>query len=49
MRRSAPMAGRTSLASAPTSSHRLAISFAKLILVARKALAAYLIISADVS
>ncbi len=49
MRWSAPMAGSTWRASAPTSSHRFAISFAKLIFVARNALAAYLIISAEVS
>src|ERR671911_1655607 len=46
MRPSSPMPADTSVTSAPTSSQRFEISFMKLILVARKALAAYLIISA---
>jgi hypothetical protein len=41
-----PDAARTSCTSAPTFSHRSAISLMKVILVARKALAAYLISSA---
>src|SRR5262249_60611129 len=47
MRLSNPKPRTTSLMSAPTRSQMLAISLAKLILVARKALAAYLIISAE--
>ena len=47
MRRSLPMAEATSCTSAPTSSHRSAISLMKLIFRARKALAAYLASSAD--
>src|SRR5262245_66635341 len=47
MRLSNPNPRTTSLMSAPTRSQMLAISLAKLILVARKALAAYLIISAE--
>src|SRR5262249_2530130 len=47
MRLSSPNPRTTSLTSAPTRSQIFAISFAKLIFVARKALAAYLIISAD--
>src|ERR687893_578360 len=46
MRLSSPMPADTSVTSAPTNSQRFEISFIKLILVARKALAAYLIISA---
>ena len=46
MRRSSPMPSATTATSAPTSSHTLAISLMKLILVARKALDAYLTISA---
>ena len=49
MRESRPIPVITSRASAPTRSHRLAISFAKPIFIARNALAAYLIISALVS
>ena len=44
---SRPMAFSITLTSAPTSSHRLAISFTKEILVARNALEAYLMSSAD--
>src|SRR5919108_420465 len=47
MRASWPMPRRTSLMSAPSRSHRLAISLMKLILVASMALAAYFVISAD--
>ena len=47
MRRSLPMAEATSCTSAPTSSHRSAISLMKLIFRARKALAAYFASSAD--
>ena len=47
MRRSAPIAVATSCTSAPTASHRSAISLMKLIFMARKALAAYLASSAD--
>src|SRR5262249_44471368 len=47
MRLSSPKPRTTSLTSEPTRSQMLAISFAKLILVARNALAAYLIISAE--
>ena len=47
MRLSRPMPRATSCTLAPTSSHRLAISLMKVILVARKALAAYLV-SSDV-
>ena len=46
MRASWPMPRRTSLMSAPSASHRLAISLMKLILVASMALATYLVISA---
>ena len=46
MRLSSPMPRATSCTSAPTFSHRSAISLMKVILVARKALAAYLISSA---
>ena len=46
MRRSRPMPRETSLTSAPRRSQMLAISLMKLILVARNALDAYLIISA---
>ena len=46
MRLSRPMPRATSCTSAPTFSHRSAISLMKVILVARKALAAYLISSA---
>ncbi len=49
MRESRPMPVITSVASAPTRSQMLAISLAKPIFMARKALAAYLIISALVS
>ena len=47
MRESIPRARLTSTTSTPISSQRPAISFIKLILVARKALDAYLIISAE--
>ncbi len=43
---SSPIPRATFVTSAPTFSHRLAISLIKLILVAKKALEAYLIISA---
>ena len=46
MRPSLPMAAATSRALAPTCSQRFAISLIKVIFVARKALEAYLIISA---
>ncbi len=46
MRLSSPMPRATSCTSAPTFSHRSAISLMKVILVARKALAAYLVNSA---
>ena len=46
MRASWPMPRRTSLMSAPSRSHRLAISLMKLIFVASIALATYLVISA---
>ena len=46
MRLSRPMPRATSCTSAPTFSHRSAISLMKVILVARNALAAYLISSA---
>ena len=46
MRPSSPMPLATSWTSAPTFSHRSAISLMKVILVARKALPAYLISSA---
>jgi len=46
MRLSKPMPRATSITSAPRLSQMLAISLMKLILVARKALEAYLIISA---
>ncbi len=46
MRRSEPMPRRTSATSAPTRSQRLAISFTNEMRVARKALAAYFVISA---
>src|SRR5690606_24545728 len=46
IRESRPMPRVTSVMSAPTRSHKPAISLAKLIFVAKKALAAYLIISA---
>ena len=46
MRLSWPMPRRTSLMSAPTRSHTLAISLMKLILAASIALATYLVISA---
>jgi hypothetical protein len=46
MRPSSPMPLATLPMSAPASSHKVEISFMKLILAARKALAAYLIISA---
>ena len=45
MRLSRPMPRATSCTSAPTASHRSAISLMKVILIARKALAAYLISS----
>src|SRR4030095_7773138 len=41
------MPSTTSLTSAPTASHTAAMAFTKLILLARKALEAYLIVSAD--
>ena len=47
MRWSRPMPRATSSTSAPVSSHTLAISLMKLILVARNALAASLTISAE--
>ncbi len=47
MRLSSPMPRATTWTSAPTASHSSAISLMKEILVARKALEAYLIISAD--
>ena len=47
MRESKPMPFATWVTSAPTRSHILATSLIKLILVAKKALAAYLIISAE--
>ena len=47
MRWSWPMPRRTSLMSAPSRSHRFAISLMKLIFVASMALATYLVISAD--
>ena len=47
MRVSAPIPLRTMFTSAPTNSHRLAMSFIKLIRVASMELAAYLIISAE--
>ena len=46
IRRSIPIPWATSVTSAPTCSQTLAISLMKLILVARKALEAYLTISA---
>ncbi len=46
MRLSSPMPRATSCTSAPTRSHRSAISLMKVILVARKALAAYFVSSA---
>src|SRR5262249_59798806 len=46
IRMSWPMPRRTSLTSAPSRSHRLAISLMKLIFVASMALATYLVISA---
>ena len=46
MRSSSPIAWATTETSAPTSSHTFAISLMNEILVARKALEAYLIISA---
>ena len=46
MRLSSPMPRATSCTSAPACSHKSAISLMKVILVARKALAAYLISSA---
>ena len=46
MRPSRPIPSATAWTSAPTFSHRVAISLMKVILVARNALAAYLIISA---
>src|SRR6478609_5857920 len=49
MRESSPIPLITSVASAPTRSQMLAISLANPIFIARKALAAYLIISALVS
>src|SRR5690242_6781445 len=49
MRESSPIPAITSGASAPTRSQILAISLANPIFIARKALAAYLIISAEVS
>ena len=45
MRLSSPMPRATSWTSAPTASHRSAISLMKVIFIARKALAAYLISS----
>jgi len=48
IRVSEPIPFRTMLTSAPTISHRLAMSFMKLIFVASMALAAYLVISAEV-
>ena len=45
MRLSSPMPCLTSCTSAPTASYRSAISLIKVVLVARKALAAYLISS----
>jgi len=47
MRWSRPMPFTTSVTSAPTSSHTAAMALTKLILVARKALEAYLIVSAE--
>ena len=47
MRLSDPIPLRTMLTLAPTRSHRLAMSFMKLMRVASIALAAYLVISAD--
>ena len=41
------MPSTTSLTSAPTASHTAAMALTKLILVARKAFEAYLIVSAD--
>ncbi len=49
MRLSVPMPRRTLSTSAPTRSQRFAISFMNVILVARSALAAYFVISADSS
>ncbi len=49
MRRSLPMAEATSCTSAPSVSHRSATSLMKLILSARKALAAYLASSAELA
>src|ERR1051326_3491410 len=49
IRESMPMPDITSVASAPTRSQMLAISLANPIFIARNALAAYLIISAEVS
>ena len=47
MRASLPIPLRTMFTSAPTISHRLAMSLMKLIRVANMQLAAYLVISAD--
>ena len=47
MRASRPIPSVTTDTSAPTSSHTLAISFTNEILAARKALDAYLVISAE--
>ena len=47
MRLSEPMPSTTSATSAPTASQTAAIALTKEILVARKALAAYLMVSAD--
>ena len=47
MRVSEPMPLRTMFTSAPTNSHKLAISFMKLIRVASMELAAYFVISAE--
>ena len=47
MRLSRPMAWRTLPTSAPTSSHRFAISFMNEMRVASMALAAYFVISAE--
>ena len=47
MRLSDPIPSTTSCTSAPTASHRAATAFAKEIFIARKPLAAYLMVSAD--
>ena len=47
MRRSEPMPSTTAATSAPTASHMAATALTKEIFIARKPLAAYLIVSAD--